>query len=105
MKSNSINMSMACIVRKKSTHKSAVIRRHVVQKLKTAVSLIVCREAYVRQDDKQEDPPLFFAKETSVSPHKWISPGAYFQLSIAYADINYCFANLKYAEGYVNISY
>ena len=29
----------------------------------------------------------------------------YFQLSIAYVDINYCFANFKYAEGYVNISY
>ena len=29
----------------------------------------------------------------------------YFQLSIAYADINYCFANFKYAEGYVKISY
>jgi len=29
----------------------------------------------------------------------------YFQLSIAYADINYCFANFKYVEGYVNISY
>ena len=29
----------------------------------------------------------------------------YFQLSIAYADNNYCFANFKYVEGYVNISY
>jgi len=29
----------------------------------------------------------------------------YFQLSIAYADINYCFANFKYVEGHVNISY
>ena len=29
----------------------------------------------------------------------------YFQLSIAYADINYCFANFKYAKGYVSISY
>ena len=29
----------------------------------------------------------------------------YFQLSIAYADINYCFANFEYAEEYVNISY
>ena len=29
----------------------------------------------------------------------------YFQLSIEYADINYCFANFKYAEGYVHISY
>ena len=29
----------------------------------------------------------------------------YFQLSIAYADINYCFANFKYAEGYVSIPY
>jgi hypothetical protein len=29
---------------------------------------------------------------------------SYFQLSIAYADNNYCFANFKYAEGYVNIS-
>jgi hypothetical protein len=76
MKSNSVDMSMACVVGKKSTHKSAVIRRHIVRKLKTAVSLIVCRGAYVRQDDKQEDPPLFFAEETSVGPHEWISPGA-----------------------------
>jgi hypothetical protein len=30
---------------------------------------------------------------------------AYFQLSIAYVDINYCFANFKYAEGYVSITY
>ena len=29
----------------------------------------------------------------------------YFQLSIAYVDINYCFENFKYAEGYVKISY
>jgi hypothetical protein len=29
----------------------------------------------------------------------------YFQLSIAYGDINYCSANFKYAEGFVNISY
>ena len=28
-----------------------------------------------------------------------------FQLSIEYVDINYCFANFKYVEGYVNISY
>jgi hypothetical protein len=28
----------------------------------------------------------------------------YFQLSIEYADINYCFANLKYAEEYINLS-
>src|ERR1700733_14791158 len=27
----------------------------------------------------------------------------YFQLFIAYADITYCFANFKYAEGYVSI--
>ena len=31
--------------------------------------------------------------------------GLHIQLSIEYADINYCFANFKYAEGYVNISY
>jgi hypothetical protein len=29
----------------------------------------------------------------------------YFQLSMAYVDINYCFANFKYAEGYVSIPY
>src|SRR5882757_9148042 len=29
----------------------------------------------------------------------------YFQLSIEYAGINYSFANFKYVEGYVNISY
>jgi hypothetical protein len=29
----------------------------------------------------------------------------YFQLSIEYVGINYCFANFKYEEGYVNISY
>src|ERR1700683_4680537 len=29
----------------------------------------------------------------------------YFQLSIEYVDINYCFANFKYVEGYENISY
>jgi hypothetical protein len=28
-----------------------------------------------------------------------------FQLSIAYVDINYCFTNFKYVEGYVSISY
>ena len=37
-------------------------------------------------------------------PVEYESP-AYFQLSIAYADINYSFANFKYAEGYLNISY
>jgi len=30
---------------------------------------------------------------------------AYFQLSIAYVDVNYCFANFKYVEGYVSIAY
>ena len=29
----------------------------------------------------------------------------YFQLPTAYPDTNYCFANFKYVEGYVNISY
>jgi len=29
----------------------------------------------------------------------------YFQLSIAYMDINYCFAIFKYAEEYVSIPY
>ena len=29
----------------------------------------------------------------------------YFQLSIAYADINYCFADFNYAERYVSIPY
>jgi len=29
----------------------------------------------------------------------------YLQLSIAYVDINYCFENFKYVEGYVKISY
>ena len=28
----------------------------------------------------------------------------YFQLSIAYVDINYCFANFKYVERYVNLN-
>jgi hypothetical protein len=37
-------------------------------------------------------------------PVKYETP-TYFQLSIAYADINYCFANFKYAEGYVSIPY
>jgi phospholipase C len=37
-------------------------------------------------------------------PVKYERP-TYFQLSIAYVDINYCFANFKYAEGYVNIPY
>jgi hypothetical protein len=35
---------------------------------------------------------------------KYESP-TYFQLSIAYAGINYSFANFKYAEGYLNNSY
>ena len=34
--------------------------------------------------------------------YEWLT---YFQLSIAYVDISYCFANFKYAEGYVSIPY
>src|ERR1700736_586882 len=30
---------------------------------------------------------------------------AYFQLFIAYADTNYFFANFKYSEGYISITY
>ena len=30
---------------------------------------------------------------------------AYFQLFITYADTNYFFANFKYAEGYISITY
>ena len=36
-------------------------------------------------------------------PVKYERP-TYFQLS-TYANNNYCFANFKYAEGYVSISY
>jgi len=37
-------------------------------------------------------------------PVEYESP-TYFQLSIAYTGINYSFANFKYAEGYLSISY
>ena len=48
--------------------------------------------------------PLSNSYQMEYRPVEYERP-TYFQLFIAYADINYCFANFKYAEGYVSIPY
>jgi hypothetical protein len=60
-------------------------------------------KASVEQKAK-DGTPLRNSYQMEYCPVKYERP-TYFQLSIAYADINYCFANFKYVERYVNISY
>ena len=47
--------------------------------------------------------PFSNSYQMEYRPVKYERP-TYFQLSIAYVDINYCFESSKYAEGYVKIS-
>ena len=48
-------------------------------------------------------PHILNLQNNSWCPHmQWPT---YFQLSIAYVDINYCFEKFKYVEGYVSIPY
>ena len=48
--------------------------------------------------------PLSNSYQMEYHPVEYERP-TYFKLSIANVNINYCFANFKYVEGYVNVSY
>jgi hypothetical protein len=78
IKVDSIDMSMACIVGKKATHKSAVIRGKLVGRLKIAVSLIITRGADVhsRGDRKGlEGAGLVLNDDVDINRQQWISQG------------------------------
>lgn len=49
LESGSVDMSIACIVSKKAVHKSAVIRKTILRRLKSAITLIVARGAHAHE--------------------------------------------------------
>ena len=55
LKSGSLDMSIACIVSKKAIHKSAVIRKQILRRLKSTMGLIVVRDADARELEKTGD--------------------------------------------------
>ncbi|KZP16986.1 hypothetical protein FIBSPDRAFT_793610 [Athelia psychrophila] len=65
----SLDMAMVCIVGIKATHKSAVIRKKMITRLKTAVSLLATRGAQVRGASSR----LTFEQDKH-SPEQWVSP-------------------------------
>lgn len=81
VKIDSVDMAMVCIVGKKATHKSAVIRNKIVARLKTAVSLLVTRGAAASGRTQGCDTAHLVFNEDANSPERWISPGTCITLS------------------------
>jgi hypothetical protein len=74
-----VGMSVMCILGKKSVHKSAVIRRKIATRLKTALSLIVTRGANVekRISSTGKDRKLLVFDEEDGGGKKWTLSGAF----------------------------
>ena len=72
MRVDSLDMAMVCIVGIKATHKSAVVRKKIAARLKTAVALVATRGAQVQGPSKE----LVF-REGERPPAEWVSPGVY----------------------------
>ena len=69
-----VNMSLSFVVGKKSVHKSAVIRRTIVRRLKKAISLIVTRGAEVERIGDAKAARLIINDDANIDPHQWIEP-------------------------------
>jgi len=86
LKVDSVDMSMVCVLRKNAVYKRAVIRRKTVGRLKTAVSLLVTRDADVcigGDGVGLEGPRLVFNHDATVNPHQWILPSTFPPLLIS----------------------
>lgn len=72
----SVDIAMVCLVSIKATHKSAVIRKKIVTRLKTVVSLLATRGAQVQHGSSR----LVFQENEKHSPEQWISPSMFSHL-------------------------
>lgn len=76
VKMDYVDMSMACIVGKKALHKSSVIRKQTVRRIKNAMALIVSRGADVRADDKASGSlHIVFDDNMGSNSLRWILKG------------------------------
>ncbi|KIM82750.1 hypothetical protein PILCRDRAFT_820047 [Piloderma croceum F 1598] len=75
-----VNMSLTFVVGKKAVHKNAVVRKRIVRRIKTVISLIVTRGADVERIGDtcavlKETTGLILNNDANINPHQWIAPG------------------------------
>lgn len=82
VKIGAVDMSMLCILGKKSTHKHSSVRKVIVRRLKHAVSLIVTRGADVcttgKDGDEKKGLRLVLNDNGDLNPHEWFLPGSFY---------------------------
>ena len=86
LESGSVDMSIACIVSKKAVHKSAVIRKQILRRLKSAMALIVARGADARElkDTSDSGSSKFeLGVEKSEKMNNWILKGTSYMHSFS----------------------
>ena len=79
-------MSIACIVSKKAVHKSSVIRKQILRRLKSAMALIVARGADARElkDTSDSGSSKFeLCVEKSEKMNNWILKGTSYMHSFS----------------------